>query len=92
MPKKGCNHTQAYIVARALRRRRELGAYEAVYDGVPCPVDGVIHHLTRLAAIVFTLRRDYAWAIKVERETGKLATYVLLGEGMLPDATRGGDK
>lgn len=89
MPKNGCRHTQAYIVARTLRRRRELSAYTAVYEGIKCPVDGVEHRITRLAAIIFTLRHELSWVIDQSKEPGKLALYTLVGEGLLPTETKG---
>lgn len=89
MRDKTCKHTQLYIVARVLRRQRAVGAREAVYEGIICPVDGTRHHLTRLAALIFQLRREHAWVIDVKREQGKLATYTLVGEGLMPDAERG---
>lgn len=89
MAKAGCNHTQAYIVARALRRRRELSAFTAVYEGIDCPVDGTKHRITRLAAIIFTLRHELSWVIDQSKEPGKLALYTLVGEGLLPVETKG---
>jgi hypothetical protein len=91
MSKVGCNHTQAYIVARTLRRRRELAGTDAVFYGISCPVDGADHHITRLAGVIHKLRHSYGWDILAVRQSGKLAVYELVGEGLMPDATRSKD-
>lgn len=71
------------MVKAELLERGVISAKEAIYEFTE--PDGRVHRITRLAAIIHTLRHRDGWDIQTKVAPGYLAVYVLHG---LPDGSR----
>lgn len=67
--------SQIQLVRRELTRHGRIAAYDAIYRLTDD--DGTIHRITRLAAIIHTLRHTYGMRIRTDVQEGRLATYIL---------------
>lgn len=73
------------LVKRKLEREGRIEAYDAVYS-LTDP-EGNPHRITRLAAVIHTLRHRDNWPIETVDEPGKLAVYVLRRTAPMTDPT-----
>jgi len=75
-------HTGIALVRERLLADGRIEAFDAVYT-LTDP-DGKPHRITRLAAVIHTLRHREGWDIETVDEPGKLAVYILRGKGTPP--------
>jgi len=79
--------SQRAFVERALTTEGSISAYDCMYAGRY--EDGAPFGITRLAAVIWTLRHEAGWDITEHAPAGQLATYVYRVEADVPAWARG---